>query len=206
MLSATEYHMREPLPLSDVHESIFDFCRGRRDVVLFGAQAVNLYTGTPRMTQDVDVLTERPAELAEELTRFLHERFGIAVSSRRLASGRAFRVYQVRGEGNRHFADVRRAVLPLGEVTERDGIRYVPIDILLAMKVIALGQRRFAPKGGTDLADVRRLLLAQPELRAEVGPVSRALERLDAGPGAFDLWRELLAEPIVSDDEADADY
>jgi hypothetical protein len=35
MLTATEYHMREPLPLATIHESILDFCRGRTDVVVF---------------------------------------------------------------------------------------------------------------------------------------------------------------------------
>jgi hypothetical protein len=74
------------------------------------------------------------------------------------------------------------------------------------MKVIALSRRRFAPKGGTDLADVRRLLLAHPALRSEVGAVSRALQRLGAGKDAFDLWRDLLEEPIVSDEETDEDY
>lgn len=206
MLTATEYHMREPLPLSTVHEAIFDFCRGRKDLVVFGAQAVNLYTEAPRMTQDVDVLTDRPAELAQALTEYLHDRFGIAVRSRRLGSSHAYRIYQVRAEGNRHLAGVRQAVLPLDEATARDGIRYVAIDVLVAMKVIALMRRRFAPKGGTDLADVRRLLLARPELRAEVGPVSRALELLGAGGEALALWRDLVGEPIVTDEEVDAGY
>jgi hypothetical protein len=44
------------------------------------------------------------------------------------------------------------------------------------------------------------------ELRAEVGPVSRALERLGARADDFALWRDLLAEPIVADEEGDADY
>jgi hypothetical protein len=206
MLTATEYHMREPLPLATVHESILDFCRGRTDVVVFGAQAVNVYTEAPRMTQDVDILTERPAELAELLTAYLHDRFGIAVRSRRLAAGRAFRIYQVRAGGNRHLADVRQASLPVEEATERDGIRYASVDALVAMKVIALSRRRFAPKGGTDLADVRRLLLAHPALRGEVGAVSRALQRLGADKDAFDLWCDLLEEPIVSDEETDEDY
>ena len=141
MLTATEYHMREPLPLSAVHESILDFCRGREDVVVFGAQAVNLYTGSPRMTQDVDVLTDRAGRGRRGADKYLHDRFGIAVRSRRLGSGRAFRVYQMREEGNRHLADIRQANLPLDQVTERDGIRYVPADVLVAMKVIALGRR-----------------------------------------------------------------
>ncbi|HVR29117.1 MAG TPA: hypothetical protein VMS86_06225 [Thermoanaerobaculia bacterium] len=206
MLTASEYHMRERLPLSAVQESILDFCRGRKDTVVFGAQAVNLHTEAPRMTQDVDLLSDRPGELAEALKAYLHERLGIAVRSRSLGGGRAFRIYQVRAQGNRHLADVRRAILPLEEAIERDGIRYASVEVLVAMKVIALTRRRFAPKGGTDLADVRRLLLARPELRTETGPVSVALQRLGASKEAFDLWRDLLAEPIVSDEETDEDY
>jgi hypothetical protein len=35
--------MHEPLPLYRVQEAIFEFCRGRDGVVVFGAQAVNMY-------------------------------------------------------------------------------------------------------------------------------------------------------------------
>ena len=43
MFIAAEYHMHEPLPLHRVQEAIIDFCRGRQDAVVFGAQAVNVY-------------------------------------------------------------------------------------------------------------------------------------------------------------------
>ena len=33
MLTATEFHMRESLPLHRIHEAIFEFCRGRSDAV-----------------------------------------------------------------------------------------------------------------------------------------------------------------------------
>ena len=38
-----EFAMRETLPLATIHESVLEFLKGRSDVVLFGAQAVNAY-------------------------------------------------------------------------------------------------------------------------------------------------------------------
>jgi hypothetical protein len=63
-LTFREFAMREPLPLATIHGAIlFDFLAGRKDVVLFGAQAVNAYVEESRMTQDVDILSTRAAEL-----------------------------------------------------------------------------------------------------------------------------------------------
>ena len=42
-LTFQEFIMREPLPLSTIHEAVLEFLRGRDDAVLFGAQAVNAY-------------------------------------------------------------------------------------------------------------------------------------------------------------------
>lgn len=49
--------MHEPVPLASVHEAIFEFCRGRADATVFGAQAVNFHVPVPRMSQDVDLLS-----------------------------------------------------------------------------------------------------------------------------------------------------
>ena len=38
-----EIVMKEPLPLATIQNAVIDFLRGRDDVVLFGAQAVNVY-------------------------------------------------------------------------------------------------------------------------------------------------------------------
>lgn len=206
MLTAREYHMREPLPLSRVQEAILDFCRGRQDVVVFGAQAVNLYVSEPRMTQDVDLLSPRPAEVVRELGEALHTALGMAVRSREVKAGKAYRLYQLKRQGNRHLADVRLAEFALDDAAEHDGVRYLSVPVLVAMKVRALARRRHSPKGGTDLADLRRLLLAYPELRAGTGAVAAAIDRVGGGAQAHATWGDLLRQPLVSDEESDEGY
>ena len=63
--------MREPLPLATIHDAVLEFLRGRDDAVVFGAQAVNAYVGEPRMSQDIDLISTRATELAEELREYL---------------------------------------------------------------------------------------------------------------------------------------
>ncbi len=82
VLTFREYARREPLPLATIHQAVLEFLQGRDDVVLFGAQAVNAYVGEPRMTQDVDLLSTRAKELAEEFKDFLSDKFHIAVRVR----------------------------------------------------------------------------------------------------------------------------
>ncbi len=67
--------MRETLPLSKIHQTVLEFLQGRKDVVLFGAQAVNAYVSEPRMTQEVDLLSTRAKEFSEELREHLSETF-----------------------------------------------------------------------------------------------------------------------------------
>ena len=89
-LTFREFLMHEPLPLATIHDAVLEFLRGRDDAVLFGAQAVNAYVDEPRMTQDVDILSWRAAELVEELQNYLHQRFqmacGFAASQREWAT------------------------------------------------------------------------------------------------------------------------
>jgi hypothetical protein len=49
VLTFQEFAMREPLPLATLHEAVLEFVRGRDDVVVFGATAVNAYVSEPRM-------------------------------------------------------------------------------------------------------------------------------------------------------------
>src|SRR6266446_6415785 len=93
-LTFREFLMREPLPLATIHQAVLEFLRGRDDAVLFGAQAVNAYVDEPRMTQDVDMLSPRAAELAAELRSHLAGKFHIAVRMREVAEGRGFRLFQ----------------------------------------------------------------------------------------------------------------
>jgi stage V sporulation protein SpoVS len=207
MLTSAEYHMKERVPLAAVHEAIFEFCRDRADVVIFGAQAVNQYVSTPRMTQDVDLLSPTPKEVAEALARWLQERTRVvAAHVREVRAGVGYRVYQTLEEGTRHLADVRLAVFPLDDSIERDGVRYTAPAVTMAMKVCALVKRRLAPKGATDLADLRRLVLAHPELRTDAGLVADAIVRVGGGPAELEAWRELCSTPIVSDEDVDEGY
>src|SRR5690606_40319243 len=58
----------------------------------------NAYVDEPRATQDVDIISTRARELAEELREHLAERFRIAVRTREIKD-KGFRIYQVRSEG-----------------------------------------------------------------------------------------------------------
>src|SRR6266852_1741604 len=51
VLTFKEFAMREPLPLSTIHEAVLEFLRGRDDAVVFGATAVNAYVAGRRMSK-----------------------------------------------------------------------------------------------------------------------------------------------------------
>ena len=197
--------MREPLPLATVHEAVLEFVRGRDDVVVFGATAVNAYVSEPRMTQDIDLMSTRAAELAEELRDFLSERFHIAVRVRVIGEGKGYRIFQIRKEGNRHLVDLRPiATLPQAELI--DGVRVVTVAELIARKVISLHSRRGQPKSGTDWRDVTMLLLAFPNLKVESGPVSEILNSLGATEQEMKTWSEVVHQEIsMPDDDAEFD-
>ena len=197
--------MREPLPLATLHEAVLDFVRGRDDVVVFGATAVNAYVSEPRMTQDIDLMSTRAAELAEEVREFLSERFHIAVRVRVIGDGKGYRVFQIRKEGNRHLVDLRPvATLPQTELI--DGVRVVTAAELIARKVISFHSRRGQPKSGTDWRDVAMLLLAFPNLKAETGPVNDILSLLGATEEEMKTWSEVVHQEISKpDDDAEFD-
>jgi len=205
VLTFQEFAMREPLPLATVHEAVLEFVRGRDDVVVFGATAVNAYVSEPRMTQDIDLMSTRAAELAEELRDFLSERFHIAVRVRVIGEGKGYRVFQIRKEGNRHLVDLRPiATLPQAELI--DGVRVVTAAELIARKVISLHSRRGQPKSGTDWRDVAMLFLTFPNLKVESGPVSEILNSLGATEEEMKTWREVVQQEIsMPDDDAEFD-
>ena len=67
VLTFQEFIMHETLPLATIQDAVLEFLRGRDDVVMFGTQAVNAYVKEPRMTQDIDLISVRAAELAQEI-------------------------------------------------------------------------------------------------------------------------------------------
>lgn len=194
--------MREPLPLAMIQDAVLEFLRGREDVALFGAQAVNAYVPEPRMTQDVDLISPRAAEFAQELRAHLSQRFHIAVRVREIGEGRGYRLYQVRKSGNRHLVEVR-PVIALPATRRIAQVLVVAPPDLIASKVIAYHQRRGHPKSGTDWRDLAMLLLTFPDLKRHPGPVTDCLQAMDASPEVLAAWEELVAQEIRSTDEDD---
>lgn len=187
--------MREPLPLATVHEAVLEFLRGRDDVVVFGATAVNAYVPEPRMTQDIDLMSPRAGELAEELRQYLSERFHIAVRVRVIGEGKGYRVFQIRKDGNRHLVDVR-PVATLPESQRIEDILIASPAELIAMKVASYHTRRGRPKAFSDRRDLAMLLLTFPDLKHESGPVENSLKSLGVSEEVLNSWRELVAEEI----------
>ena len=201
VLTFKEFAMREQLPLATIHDAVLEFLRGRDDAVVFGAQAVNAYVEEPRMSQDIDLVSTRATELAEELREYLSERFHIAVRVRVIGAGKGYRLFQIQKPRNRHLVDVRTAEsLPHAERIE-DVLVMSPPE-LIAHKVIAYHSRRGQPKAGTDWRDLAMLLLTFPELKKEEGPVNEALKSLGAKDDVMDTWRGLVKEKLIEPDEA----
>ena len=194
--------MSETLPLATIQEAVLEFLRGRDDVVVFGAQAVNAYVPEPRMSQDIDLLSPRAAELAEELRTHLSDRFHVAVRVREVADGRGYRLYQIQKTGNRHLVDIR-LVTSLPPSQRIAQVLVVLPEELIALKVIAYHLRRGQPKSGTDWRDIAMLLLAFPELKQEDGLVTERLKAENAGEEVMNLWSDLVKQAIQSTDEDD---
>jgi hypothetical protein len=198
-ITLREVMTHEGVPLADVFREVGRFLIGRDDVVLFGAQAVNGCAETERMTQDVDVLSTRAEFVIEELRVRLAERFRIAARIRVVAPG-SYRLDQVRKPKNRHLVDVRQVgTLPAFRVVE--GLNVAAPEELVAMKVLAMAARRGRPKELSDRLDIKRLLLAVPELRQVDGVVTDRLRRGGASEETLSAWRELVNEPSVDDEE-----
>ena len=189
--------MHESLPLSKIHQAVLEFLQGRNDAVLFGAQAVNAYVSEPRMTQDVDLLSIRAREFAEELREHLSETFHAAIRVREIADGKGFRVYQTRKEGNRHLVDVRQIEkFPESETIE--DVRILSPLELIASKVISLHSRKGKPKAGTDWRDLAVLLLRFPELKEKV---SANLQAKNVSEDVLSTWYDIESQDIRVEDE-----
>lgn len=196
--------MGERLPLATIHDAVLGFLRGRDDAALYGAQAVNAYVDEARMTQDVGILSPRAAELAEEIRKHLNDQFQIAVRVRKVRDGIGYRVYQLQKPKNRHLVDVR-AVDQLPSTQRVEEVLVLSPAELITAKIISSASRTKTAKGLTDAADVRRLMLVFPDLKTEEGPVADCLRAADADESALDLWKDVVAQEILPEDE-DAGY
>ena len=194
--------MNESLPLATIQEAVLEFLRGRKDAVVFGAQAVNAYVPEPRMSQDIDLLSTRAGELAEEFRVYLGDKFHVAISVREVADGRGFRLYQIQKSGNRYLVDIR-LVQSLPPARLFSQVLVAAPEELIALKVIAYHQRRGQPKSGTDWRDLAMLLLTFPEMKREDGLVVERLKAENAGEDTLILWRDLVKQEIQPVDEDD---
>jgi hypothetical protein len=197
-----EIAMKEPLPLARIQTAVIDFLRGRTDVVLFGAQAVNVYVAEPRATQDLDLMSMEAVDLAEELRRYLSESFHIAVRVRVIKEGRGYRIFQLRKDGNRHLVDIR-SVTGLPETETVDGVQVLSPPDLVASKVISCWSRRGKSKSWTDRRDIASLLQAFPDLKTHHGKVNHRLLEAKADAGVLEFWRELVDQEIIPDSDDD---
>lgn len=194
--------MREPLPLATIHDAVLGFLRGRTDVVVFGATAVNAYVDEPRMTQDIDLMSTRAPELAEELREYLAERFHIAVRVRTVRAGKGYRLFQMQKAVNRHLVDVRPVdSLPQSQTIE--GILVLAPTQLIAQKAISFHSRQGQPKGFSDMRDLAVLFLTFPEMKTESGVVNNALKALGATAEEMNTWREIVAQELTAPNDDD---
>ena len=192
--------MGETLPLATIQQAVLEFLRGREDVVLFGAQAVNAYVNVPRMTQDIDLLSSRAAMFAQELREVLHQQFHIAVRIRQVSQGRGYRLFQVQQPSNRHLVDIR-AVEALPAAQRLGDILVLAPAELIASKVLAYHQRRGRPKAGTDWRDLALMLLRFPALKQEHSAVRACLEASGASAAVLAVWHELVIQELQAEDE-----
>ncbi|HBR57804.1 MAG TPA: hypothetical protein DEA22_10110 [Blastocatellia bacterium] len=201
VLTFQEFVMHEPLPLSKIQEAVLEFLQGRDDAVLFGAQAVNAYVTEPRATQDVDIMSNRAHEFAEELRSNLSERFHIAVRIREVKD-KGLRLYQVRKEGNRHLVSIRiQPEFPKSRVIEN--IRVLTPTELITSKVKSFVSRYGQEESWTDRRDLTALLRRFPDLKIRDGEVEEILRSRRVSKDVIAFWHEVADQELVFQDEDD---
>lgn len=200
-LAFQENAMGEPIPLAVIHSAVLDFLRGRADLVLQGAQAVNAYVDEPRMTQDVEILAVDAERVAEEIRGALNHQFHISVRVREVRDGEGFRVYQLQASGNRHLVDVRRVEQLPPSQSMSEILVLTPIE-LIASKVVSYHNRQGKPKSFTDLRDLALLLLTFPDLKAAAGPVRERLLQISPDDGEIlAAWDDLSSRDFQPDED-----
>ncbi len=126
------------------------------------------------MSQCVDILSPRAAELAEELRVLLGGRFQIEVRTRNEGRGIPYRLEQVRNPKNRLLVIVRNVeTIPVHQVIEEVLVAQ-PTD-LICQRVVSMTNRPGAPREMADLADIYSLLVTFPELKSWKGKVTDRL-------------------------------
>jgi hypothetical protein len=199
-LTFHEIIMNDPLPKGTIQQAVVDFLKGRDDAAIFGAMAVNAYIDERRMTEDVDIVSNRAIELAEELRQHLGDVFHIAVRIRKVRDEIGFRLYQIAKPKNRHLVDVR-PVESLPPTQRIEGVLVVtPVEVI-AGKVISFIRRKGKPKSFTDRRDLAHMLLRFPEYKVRDGVIEQRLVSQGADEPTLAFWRELVAEEILPEED-----
>ena len=185
--------LQEKIPLPTIQNAAMEFLRGREDVVVFGAHAVNAYVKEKRATQELDLLSTRTAKLATELRDHLNRRLRIFLLIRRLNKGEGRRIYQASREGNHALIDIR-PVPQLPPAKRLAQVLFMEPAELTASKVIAFQNRRDKPKGDMDWRDLATLLLTFPELKSDDGAVMERLHAARVEEAVLAVWKELVAQ------------
>ncbi len=197
MLTFSEFFMAEPLPLAQIQQTILEFLQGRTDVALSGAYAVNAYITEARMTQDVDILALQAIIFATDLQNHLHQKLPIAVETREIKPGQAWRIYQVHKPENRHLADVR-SVEKLPETQLIGDIQILtPLELTMS-KLVAYHARKNQPKAGTDWRDLTLLLLQFPELKSAI---SERLQQGNYSQAIQQTWVQISTMELTQTDD-----
>jgi len=197
LLSLQECARKEPLPLVLIQDAILQFLRGREDCVLFGAHAVNAYLNEQRTTPDVDLISTRAAELAQELSDLLMQRFNIAcvVQVWRGGKGNTLRIFEVRKPEYRLMVDIR-PVDTLPPSRKIMNMQVVLPEKLIAAKVYSYHCRTQEgdPRSFTDQRDLAELLLHFPKFVLEVGAVRQCLIALSTDVDVLSTWESFVRE------------
>jgi hypothetical protein len=199
-LTFQEFATREPVPLARVHDAVLEFLRGRTDMVLCGAHAVNAYVDQARMTDDVDLVAIEATELAKELCGHLGKRLRMTLKTRRV--GLTCEICQSRGAKKRRLVDIR-VVEELPPVKRVKEVLVLAPPELIACKVIRMMRRKHGPHAGIDQADLCRLLLKFPALKSLTGAVADRLRAHGARTDVFAAWKKLVAQEILAEHDDD---
>lgn len=192
---------REPWPLATIQDAmLFEFLPNREDAVLGGVQAVNAYVEPMRLSQDVDLVSTRAQNLAEEVREFLHRRFSMDLSVRPLRRGIGYRIDQIRKPEDRHLVDVHSVESLPPSQRVQDVLVLTPAE-LICRKILRMVDRGRGPKALLDRADLFRLLLTFPDLKTLEGPVAERLRLAGASPQGIAAWEDLVAHEILADDD-----
>jgi hypothetical protein len=84
-----------------------------------------------------------------------------------------------------------------------DGVLVVIPTEVIAGKVMSCVRRKGKPKSFTDRRDLAHMLLTFPEYKVEHGEVERRLVALGADEATMQLWRQLVAEEIFTEEDED---